>query len=74
MEDKLFEMLFNAEVLSEALHNGGIEAVDLASAAMDAAMEAKLQAPLVKPFVEGVLGHKLDAADATHSVLDTFFS
>ena len=74
MQDKLFEMLFNAEVLSEALHNGGIEAIDLASTAMDAAIEAKLQAPLVEPFVEGILGHKLDAADTAHSVLDTFFS
>lgn len=74
MEDKLFEMLFNAEVLAEALQNGGIEAVDLASAAMDAAMEAKVQAPLVKPLVEGILGHKVDATDSAHSVFDTFFS
>jgi hypothetical protein len=74
MEDKLFEMLFNAKVLAETLHSGGIETVDLASAAMDAAMEAKLQAPLVEPFVEGVLGHKLDTADSAHSVFDTFFS
>jgi len=71
MEDKLFETLFNAEVLTEAVHNGGIESLDLASAAISAAMEAKLQAPLVQPLVEGILGHKLDATDASHSILDT---
>lgn len=71
MEDKLFEAMFNAQVLTEAIQNGGIEAVDFAGVAMDAAMQAKLQAPLVEPLAEGILGHKLDGADAAHSALDT---
>jgi len=69
MDDKLFEALFNAEVLTEALQNGSVEAVDLASAAMDAAMQANIQAPIIQPLVEGILGHKLDQIDG----IDNFF-
>lgn len=74
MEDKLFNALFNAKVLTEAIHNGGIETVDLTSAAIDAAMQAKLQAPLVTPFVESILGHKLEGADTVHSAVEGFLN